>query len=202
MSLRSVDERQAFFGPKFNWRQIRVAQHRSRRTARVASFQRAFADERECEMCQRSKIAARAHAALLRNRRIESRVQHFGEEIGEIDFGEWTGRTFDELASDTRWMQFNRVRSTAVAPGGESLAGVQQRFVGAMRTWARAYPESRIALFSHADPIKTALAHYLDLPLDLFDRLEVGLGSISVVEADAGGGRVIRLNEIPAAFAA
>jgi len=124
------------------------------------------------------------------------------EEIGEIDFGEWTGRTFDELASDPRWTQFNRVRSTAVAPGGESLASVQLRFVGAMRTWAQAYPESGIALFSHADPIKTALAHYLDLPLDLFDRLEVGLGSISVVEADARAGRVIRLNEIPAAFAA
>lgn len=123
-------------------------------------------------------------------------------EIDEIDFGEWTGRTIDELAADPRWMQFNRVRSTAVAPGGESLAGVQQRFVGAMRAWAQVYPETGIALFSHADPIKTALAHHLGLPLDLFDRLEVGLGSISVVEADANGGRVIRLNEISAAFTA
>jgi probable phosphoglycerate mutase len=123
-------------------------------------------------------------------------------EIGEIDFGEWTGRTFDELASDPRWMQFNRVRSTALAPGGESLAGVQQRFTEAMRAWTAAYPDAGVALFSHADPIKTALAHYLALPLALFDRLEVGLGSISVVEADAEGGRVIRLNEISPAFAA
>lgn len=115
--------------------------------------------------------------------------------IGEIDFGEWTGRRFSELASDPRWTQFNRERATAQAPGGESLETVQMRFIGAMYLLRENFPKIGIALYSHADPIKLALAHFLGVERAFFDRIEIELGSVSVVEITAEQARVVRHND-------
>ena len=34
----------------------------------------------------------------------------------EINFGEWTGKTFDELSRDERWRHFNNRRSMTMIP--------------------------------------------------------------------------------------
>ena len=47
--------------------------------------------------------------------------------IDEIDCGEWTGCTFDQLRVDPRWKSWNAARSTAFIPSGESMVEVQQR---------------------------------------------------------------------------
>ena len=52
-----------------------------------------------------------------------------------------------------------------------------------------------IVLVSHADPIKIALAGFLGAPLDFYDRLEIALGSISVVALGDGGAKVLGVNE-------
>jgi probable phosphoglycerate mutase len=57
------------------------------------------------------------------------------------------------------------------------------------------FPHEGVALVSHADPIKIALACFLGAPLDFYDRLEVSLASVSVVALDEGGPRILRLNE-------
>jgi broad specificity phosphatase PhoE len=121
----------------------------------------------------------------------------------EIDSGSWTGRTFRELdASDVQWRQFNRMRGLTPIPGGESMVEVQARFVGEMLRLRELYPNDAIACVSHADPIKVALACFLGAPLDFYDRLEVGLGSVSVVTMDEGGPKVLRLNEAAPAISA
>src|SRR4051794_28353785 len=43
----------------------------------------------------------------------------------EIDFGAWTGKTFDELASDARWSTFNTRRTSIRIPDGEHIDEVQ-----------------------------------------------------------------------------
>lgn len=115
--------------------------------------------------------------------------------IGELDAGEWTGKTFRELdAGDARWRRFNRLRATTPIPGGETAIGIQARFVGEMMRLREMLPEEGIALVSHADPIKIALATVLGAPLDFYDRLEVGLASVSVLEWTDGGAKVLRMN--------
>ena len=115
--------------------------------------------------------------------------------IGEVDAGEWTGKTFRELdASDARWRRFNTLRATTPIPGGESALAVQGRFVAEMIRLRAKFPEEGIALVSHADPIKVALATVLGAPLDMYDRLEVGLASVSVVEWSDWGAKVTRMN--------
>jgi broad specificity phosphatase PhoE len=44
------------------------------------------------------------------------------EELIELDFGDWTGRTLDELESDTRWRRFNAFRSGVGIPNGERMS--------------------------------------------------------------------------------
>lgn len=117
-------------------------------------------------------------------------------EIGELDAGAWTGARFPQLdVEDPTWRRFNRLRSLTPIPGGEAPLAVQARIVGEMVRLHAAHPEGSIALVSHGDPLKFALACLLGMPLDFHGRLEVGLGSVSVVALDDAGPRVLRLNE-------
>jgi broad specificity phosphatase PhoE len=122
----------------------------------------------------------------------------FSDAIGEVDGGAWAGRTFSDLdAGEERWRQFNQFRSATRIPGGEAMVEVQARFVGEMLRLRDAYPHDGIALVSHADPIKIALACFLGAPLDFFHRIEISLGSVSVVELDGWSAKILRLNDVP-----
>jgi probable phosphoglycerate mutase len=119
------------------------------------------------------------------------------EAFTEVDGGEWTGRTFAELDRVEQWRQFNRFRSAITIPGGESAVQVQERFLTGLLRLRDAFPGEVIAVFSHADPIKIALAYVLGSPLDFYDRLQIDLGSISIVTLDGWTARVLRINEVP-----
>ncbi len=115
--------------------------------------------------------------------------------LAEIDFGEWTGRRFDELRDDPRWRAWNAVRSLSRAPGGESMVEAQARILGHIERVRAAHPDGAVVLVSHADMIRAALAHCLGLSLDLMLRLEIAPASVSTVEIGSWGARVIRTNE-------
>src|SRR4051812_12571629 len=46
------------------------------------------------------------------------------DELLELDFGEWTGKRFDELEAEPRWTLFNTQRTTTRIPGGEHILEV------------------------------------------------------------------------------
>lgn len=117
------------------------------------------------------------------------------EDLTEVDYGDWTGATFDALADDPRWATWNAARGVTGTPGGESLIEVQvrmRRFVDEAR--AR-HPDQRIAAVSHGDPIKAILAHAMGVPLDNLGRFEVSPASISVLVAGDWGMKVFSINE-------
>jgi broad specificity phosphatase PhoE len=119
------------------------------------------------------------------------------DDLIELDFGEWTGLTFDQVRGDPRWLPWQSCRSIAQIPGGESWRQVQDRIVGALFDLRRRHPDGGIALVSHGDVIRTALLFVLGMPLDLYSRVEIGTGSISIVHIDEGRIRVLALNERP-----
>ncbi len=49
-----------------------------------------------------------------------------------------------------------------------------------------------MACFSHADPIKALLTHTLGTHLDHFQRIDVGTGSVSVIDWPGRGAPVVR----------
>lgn len=118
------------------------------------------------------------------------------EALDEIDFGSWSGKTFDDLNSDPAWRHWNDMRSMARAPGGETMLDVQQRVMGFMQSLAAPGEEKRLVLVSHGDVIKAAVSYVLGLPIDAWPRFEIGPASITTVVTGSWGGKVLTLNEV------
>jgi broad specificity phosphatase PhoE len=96
-------------------------------------------------------------------------------EFDEIDFGDWAGRSFADLAAlGAPWQEWVERRSTAVPPGGEPFSRVAARL-------ARQYPGQSVVVFSHCDVIKALLATCLGLSLDHLECFEVAPASLSIV---------------------
>ena len=111
--------------------------------------------------------------------------------------GEWTGLTFDQVRNDERWLPWRGCRSIAAIPGGESWRQVQDRVVGALFDLRRRHPGGAVALVWHGDVIRAALLFGLGMPLDLYNRIEIGTGSISTIRIEEDQIRIPALNERP-----
>ena len=114
--------------------------------------------------------------------------------LTEVDFGAWTGRRFAALDDVERWRRFNTFRSRTAPPGGEPMSAVQARVVGELLGLRDAHPDATVVVVSHADPIRSALAHFLGVPLDLMLRLSVDPASTSALELGDWGATLRFLN--------
>lgn len=120
-------------------------------------------------------------------------------DLNEVDFGAWTGAAFEALHHDPEWRLFNRMRSMASVPGGETMLAVQSRAVAAILKLRQQLPGSRIAVVSHGDVIKSLLTYCLGIPLDLFRRIEISPCSRSIVRFGDAELRVDGINLPPGA---
>jgi broad specificity phosphatase PhoE len=121
----------------------------------------------------------------------------FRDDLVELDFGEWTGTTFNAIRADPRWRPWNQHRSLARIPGGETMRAVQYRAVEAMLEIGDRHRDAACLIVSHGDVIRSALVFALGMPLDFYGRIEVVQGSLSTIRIDEGGIRVVSINERP-----
>lgn len=115
--------------------------------------------------------------------------------LDEIDFGDWTGRTFAELDGDPDWTRWNAARGGAAVPGGETMVAAQRRIVGHLIDTAAARPNATIAVVTHCDMIRAAVCWAIGLPLDRLLRFEVDAASITRLSVDGAAARLLTLNE-------
>lgn len=120
---------------------------------------------------------------------------HVREDLGEARFGQWTGRALKELQAEELWPVIQVYPSGARFPGGESLREVQARLVAELDTIRDNHAGQTVAVVSHSDPIKMAVAHYLGLSLDLFQRLTISPASVTAFAFTHFGPRLICLND-------
>lgn len=104
------------------------------------------------------------------------------EDLNEFDFGEWTGETFERLATDSRWNAFNARRSSALVPNGERPATVQLRIVMLLTRLAERHSNGIIALVSHAEVIRCAILWFAGRSLDDFHRVNVDTASVTAIQ--------------------
>lgn len=116
--------------------------------------------------------------------------------ITEIDYGAWSGLSFEALDQDTRWADWNRAKSVQRPPGGESLLEVQCRAVAAVARVAQEYPDRAAVLVSHGDVIKAILAYYLGVAIDGLLRFEISPASVSTIALGDWGAKVLAVNEV------
>lgn len=100
----------------------------------------------------------------------------------ELDFGSWTNKPFSELANDQVFKRFNSFRSGTRIPGGEMMQEAQSRIVQGLEKLATNHPGETIAVVSHSDMIKSAVAFYTGMHIDLMQRLEISPASVSVLD--------------------
>jgi probable phosphomutase (TIGR03848 family) len=107
-------------------------------------------------------------------------------DLTECDYGQWQGRTLSDLATEDLWSAVQSQPSAVTFPGGESMAAMQARSVAAIRRHDAAFeaeygPGAVWVAVSHGDVIKAILADALGMHLDLFQRINVGPASVSIV---------------------
>lgn len=105
--------------------------------------------------------------------------QHLG--IGEVRYGDWEGKKIADLRSRKMWQVVQEYPSRAYFPGGETMRDVQARVVNALEAVVDKHPGQTIALVFHADLIKMAVAHYLGVHLDNFQRIVISPASITTI---------------------
>jgi probable phosphomutase (TIGR03848 family) len=101
------------------------------------------------------------------------------EDVGEVRYGDWTGRAIKELAKEPLWKLVQATPSAARFPEGESLYEMQARSVQALERLREAHPSQTVAVCSHADVIKAVTCHYLGMHLDLYQRVVVAPASVT-----------------------
>lgn len=90
-------------------------------------------------------------------------------DLQEMDFGEWTGKTAQEVkASDPEQLiawQFKPHQHRM--PGGENLEEVQARTVGALEHIISVEQGNSVCVVTHAIPVKTAMCHFMNEDLSI-----------------------------------
>jgi probable phosphomutase (TIGR03848 family) len=119
------------------------------------------------------------------------------ERLGEVRYGEWTGRKLDELAKEDLWKVVQAHPSAARFPGGESLAEAQHRAVSAVREWNdRLGPDATYLVCSHGDIIKAIVADALGVHLDQFQRIQSDPAALTVIRYTELRPFIVRLNDV------
>lgn len=126
--------------------------------------------------------------------------------LTECGYGEWTGRKLSELIDEPQWRTVQQHPSAVVFPGGEAMAAMASRAVAAVRRWNEIVagengPDSAWLACSHGDVIKAIVADALGIHLDLFQRIHVAPGSLTVIRYTPDRPFLMRLSEDSAPLA-
>lgn len=113
----------------------------------------------------------------------------------EIDFGSWTGRSFDALQHDPAWRTWNVAREIAVTPAGVSMSNVQSTTLAAIQAIQDQHGGGRVVVVSHGDIIKATVSFYLGIPVADYTRFDIDPASISTLAVWPGGGKIMNLNQ-------
>lgn len=120
---------------------------------------------------------------------------HLADGLGEVKYGEWQGAELKELYKHELWPGVQFYPSGTRFPGGETLGEAQIRMVTALDTLRARHPQGIIAVVSHADMIRLALAYYIGVHTDLFQRLEISPCSLSALRFTPMGPRLVAYND-------
>jgi probable phosphoglycerate mutase len=113
----------------------------------------------------------------------------------ETDVGEWEDKKVKGLSRLKLWRVVQARPSLWRFPGGESFAESQNRIRQELQELACSHDDKDLLVcVSHSDPIKLAVAYYIGLPLDMFQRLSVSPASITALQIGQISSHLLTLN--------
>ncbi len=118
------------------------------------------------------------------------------EGIAEVRYGQWEGQSIEELAKLDEWKIVQAFPSAFRFPEGERMRDMQLRGVAAVEAVADRLEDKQSAIIvSHADVIKSIVAHYAGIHFDLFQRLVISPASITIIGLDTYAPRIVCMND-------
>jgi broad specificity phosphatase PhoE len=118
--------------------------------------------------------------------------------LTETEPGEWTGRSLKSLRRLKEWHKVQRAPALFRFPQGESIAESQFRICQDLKDLAVGHEDKDVLIcVSHSDPIKLAIAYFIGLPLDQFQRLSVNTASVNALFIGDAGSQLLSLNYDP-----
>jgi alpha-ribazole phosphatase len=104
------------------------------------------------------------------------------DDLREIDFGEFEGRSYDEIAASDpdlyrAWME---TPTSVTFPGGESFADVKARALAAYDRIRAAHDAAVVV--THGGVVRAGLAAWLGMPDEAIFRLAQEYGGVTIVD--------------------
>jgi probable phosphomutase (TIGR03848 family) len=115
--------------------------------------------------------------------------------LTECGYGEWSGRKLSELVGESLWRAVQTHPSAVTFPGGEAMPAMAARAVAAVRRWNEVVGDGVWLACSHGDVIKAIVADALGMHLDLFQRIHVAPGSLTVIQYTPDRPFLIKLSD-------
>lgn len=114
--------------------------------------------------------------------RIQNLPVEINEGLQEIDFGTWQGKSIKQLRRRKLWKDVQNHPSAFCFPEGETFTEAQTRIAETLQTLSKGYAEKdMVVCVAHSDVIRLAVAFFLGMPLDAFQRLRIDPASVTVL---------------------
>ena len=116
------------------------------------------------------------------------------EEFQEVHYGDWTGKKMSSLMRNASWREIHKHPASVRFPNGETLPEVQTRSLLGLDLYVNSKSRN-ILISTHADVVKALILHALGTHLNNIDKIQIDNASISIIDRDKNGFRVVRVND-------
>jgi broad specificity phosphatase PhoE len=118
-------------------------------------------------------------------------------DLRERSYGAWEGLTREEVehAFPESWRQWITAPGTHRPAGGESLGEMTARVIAWLEDVIARHPHGRVVIVSHVGPIKSAVMHFLEIPIGHRRAFVIHNASLTVLSLGADRHTLERLND-------
>lgn len=97
--------------------------------------------------------------------------------LREIHYGDWEGRSKEELQNDSRWLEYERDSWLTAPPGGESPEEAYER----VKAGLRALPDGRVMLVGHKTVFRLLIQAVTQGPPEEYRTFDIRLASVTSI---------------------
>jgi ribonuclease H / adenosylcobalamin/alpha-ribazole phosphatase len=118
-------------------------------------------------------------------------------QMDEVDFGNWSGRSFAALAADPQWRRWNRYRSVSRTPAGDCIRDVQLR---ALKHFESLQAQGgTVVIVTHAEVIRAIALLAMGASIDEYTKVDIAPASVTAINVNGSDLRLDCLNQQVAA---
>jgi alpha-ribazole phosphatase len=124
---------------------------------------------------------------------------HTHPDLHEVDFGDWTGLSWQELHDKHQISAFSwlEMMENATVPNGECAKTFRKRVDPVLQEILRQHQGDKVAVVCHGGVIRMMLSILLDLPLPKTSHFEIEYASVTRLELLPGKHEIQLLNFTP-----